>query len=215
MGKEIKTREARIRTASRHRREQEKEELRQTILKVAAILFLERGYDRFSMRQLAEEIGYSAATLYLYFRDKDELLFTVVDESFARFEQQLAQAATLSADPWERLAALAQAYVGFGLQNPVHYQLMFMWRTDFLTQVRPGEQQPRLSALRVLQETIQFAMDEGVMEAGNAQSYSDVLWATMHGIVSLTISMPGFDNERIQQATALAREMVFKAFRKG
>ncbi len=208
-------REERIRTASRHRREQEKEELRQTILKAAGALFLEQGYDRFSMRHLAEQIGYSAATLYLYFRDKDDLLFTVVDEGFTRFGTQLAQAAASSHDPWERLSALGQAYVTFGLRNPAYYQLMFMWRTDFLTQARPGEQLPRLEAFRVLQDAVQSAMDAGVMQPGDAQSYSDVLWAMMHGIVSLAISMPTFDAERIQKLTDLAHNMIFIAFSRG
>jgi AcrR family transcriptional regulator len=205
----------RIRTASRHRREQEKEELRQTILKAAGILFLEQGYDRFSMRHLAEQIGYSAATLYLYFRDKDDLLFTVVDEGFVRFEQQLAEAARSYEDPWERLKALGQAYVAFGLQNPVYYQLMFLWRPDFLIQARPGEQQPRLEAFRMLQDAVQSAMDAGVMQPGDARSYSDALWAMMHGIVSLAISLPMFDAERVQNLTVLARGMIFKAFSKG
>lgn len=212
MNRNTASRGERIRAASRHRREQEKEELRQTILRAAGALFLEQGYDRFSMRHLAEEIGYSAATLYLYFRDKDELLFTVVDEGFARFERQLAQAATRSDDPWERLSALGQAYVTFGLQNPVYYQLMFVWRTDFLTQARPGEQQPRLEAFHVLQEAIQSAMDAGVMEPGDVQSYSDAFWAMMHGIVSLAISMPMFDADRVQNLTVLARDMIFRAF---
>lgn len=68
------TRVERTRQASRHRREQEKEELQQLILKAAGELFLEQGYDRFSLRQVAERIGYSATTIYLYFEDKDDLL---------------------------------------------------------------------------------------------------------------------------------------------
>jgi AcrR family transcriptional regulator len=71
-------------TATRYQRKQEKEELRQTILKAAGALFLEQGYDRFSMSRLAQEIGYSDATLYLYFRNKDDLLFTVVDKAFSK-----------------------------------------------------------------------------------------------------------------------------------
>lgn len=212
MKRNTATRGERIRTASRHRRDEEKEELRQTILKAAGALFLEQGYDRFSMRHVAEEIGYSVATLYLYFRDKDDLLFTVVDEGFTRFGKQLDQAAASSTDPWERLSALGEAYVTFGLRNPVYYQLMFLWRTDFLTQTRPGEQQPRMESFRVLQDAVQYAMDAGVMQPGDAESYSDALWAMMHGIVALSISMPVFDTERTQKLIALARDMIFKAF---
>ncbi|HLZ62022.1 MAG TPA: TetR/AcrR family transcriptional regulator [Ktedonosporobacter sp.] len=209
MEKATETRKERIQKGIRHRREQEKEELRQTILKAAGELFLDLGYERFSMRQLAERIGYSATTLYLYFRDKDDLLFTVVGEGFTRFEQQLATAATSSNDPWERLNALGQAYVSFGLNNPVHYQLMFMQRVDFLTQSCAGEQ-PRLEAFNVLQDAVQYAMDAGVMKPGNAETCSDVLWAMMHGIVALAISIPSFDRERIQRLTTVARDSILK-----
>src|SRR5947207_3163698 len=99
--RKIGARDERIRKASRSRREQEKEDLRQTILKAAGDLFLAQGYERFSMRHLAESIGYSAATLYLYFRDKDDLLFTVVDEGYKRFARMLTGAATSHEDPWE------------------------------------------------------------------------------------------------------------------
>jgi AcrR family transcriptional regulator len=215
MKQDSATRGARIQKASRHRREQQKEELRQAILEAASTLFVEQGYHGFSMRQLAERIGYSAATLYLYFRDKDDLLFTVVDEGFTRFEKQLAEAAASSADPWTRLNALAQAYVTFGLRNPIYYRLMFLQRVDFLTQARAGEQQPRLAALHVLQDAVQSAMDAGVMQSGDVESYSDALWAMMHGIVALAMSMPMFDAERLQKLTAVAREMIFKAFSQG
>ncbi len=215
MARNTATRGERIRTASRHRREQEKEELRQTILKAAGALFLEQGYDGFSMRHLAESIGYSPATLYLYFRDKDDLLFTVVDEGFKHFGEQLARAAASTNDPRMRLDALGQAYVSFGLRHPVYYQLIFMRRVDFLTQPRAGEQQPRLEAFRVLQDAVQAAMDAGVMQPGDAQSCSDALWAMMHGIVALAISMPMFDTARVQKLTTVARDMIFKGFSQG
>ncbi len=215
MEKTTSTSEERIRKASRHRREQEKEELRQIILKAAGELFLEQGYDHFSMRKLAERIGYSVATLYLYFKDKDDLLFTVVDDGFVRFGRRLVEAAASSDDPWTRLIALSQAYITFGLHNPVYYQLMFMWRADFLLQTRAGEQKPRFEAFGVLQDAVQYAMDMGAMKPGDAQSYSDVLWATMHGIVSLAMNMSFFDEERVHKLTNAAREMIFKALYSG
>src|SRR2546428_13605803 len=87
------TRAERVRNASRQRRAHEKQELRAAILAAAGKLFDEQGYERFSLRQVAELIGYSPTTIYLYFKDKDDLLFTVVDEGFDRFGQQLADAA--------------------------------------------------------------------------------------------------------------------------
>src|SRR6516162_10477527 len=112
------TQAQRLRQAIRHRQVREKQELRQAILTVAGELFLEQGYEHFSLRKVAERVGYSPTTIYLYFRDKDDLLFTVVDEGFERFSQQLVVAAESHEDPWDRLIALGQAYVNFAIQNP-------------------------------------------------------------------------------------------------
>src|SRR5438034_11365227 len=105
----VGTQAERLRKAIRHRQAQEKQELRQAILAAAGELFLEQGYERFSLRKVAERVGYSPTTIYLYFRDKDDLLFTVVDEGFERFSQQLAAAAESQEDDWERLISLGRA----------------------------------------------------------------------------------------------------------
>src|SRR2546427_9900091 len=102
----VGTQAERLRKAIRHRQAQEKQDLRQAILTAAGELFLEQGYERFSLRKVAERIGYSPTTIYLYFRDKDDLLFTVVDEGFERFGHQLAAAAARREARWRRLMGL-------------------------------------------------------------------------------------------------------------
>jgi AcrR family transcriptional regulator len=203
------TRGERLKAASRQRREHQKQELRQAILDAAADLFVEKGYDQFSLRQVAERIGYSATTIYLYFADKDDLLFTVVDQGFERFEAQLAAAAASTDDPLERLRAIGRAYVRFGNQNPVHYQLMFTQRSDFLMQARSGEAKPRVSAMQLVQQAVQQAMDAGVLLPGDPVAVFDALWSLTHGLVSLSISMPVMTPERAARAGEVALDMAF------
>jgi AcrR family transcriptional regulator len=157
------------------------------------------------MRKLAELIGYSPATLYLYFRDKDHLLFLVVDDAFSRFKRQLEDAA------WERLGRLGEAYVKFGLENPAYYQLMFMWRIDYLTEVRDGKEIPRVQAFEVLLHTVRDAIEQGALQASVPETTSDMLWAMMHGIVSLSIQMPMFDKERTDKLIQHAMEIIYRA----
>lgn len=156
-----KTRGERVQEASRQRREQQKQDVRQAILDAAGALFLEHGYERFSLRQVAERVGYSATTIYLYFTDKDDLLFTIADHGFDRFGQCLTDAATNSGGALQSLHALPRAYLQFGLQNPAYYQLMFMQRGDFLDGYRRGDRQPRIDTLRIVQDAIQQAIDAG------------------------------------------------------
>lgn len=208
------TRAARTRAAARERREQEKRELRQAILETAGRLFVAQGYDGFSLRQVAEQIGYSPATIYLHFKDKDDLLFTVVDEGFDRFGLALKTAADSATDPWERIVKLGQAYVGFGLSHPVHYQLMFMRRADFLLDSQPDKKQPRINSFGVLQEAVEVAMEAGVLRGTDVQLVSATLWALVHGIAALAIAMPFITEEYALQINELAAEMMQRGLAK-
>jgi AcrR family transcriptional regulator len=198
-------------TVTRRRQKEQKEALRSLILRTAGDLFVELGYNGFSMRKLAERIGYSPATLYLYFRDKDHLLFLVVDDAFSRFKRQLEDVAGSSEAAWERLGRLGEAYVRFGLENPAYYQLMFMWRIDYLTEARNGKEIPRVQAFEVLLHTVRDAIEQGAIQEGVPETTSDMLWAMMHGIVSLSIQMPMFDKERTDKLIHHAMEMIYRA----
>ena len=184
------TRTQRMRAASGERREREKQELRQAMLDTARKLFLANGYEGLSLRQVAEQIGYTPTTIYLYFEDKDDLLFAVVDQAYDQFTADLQRAYATTSDPRERLRALAEAYITFGHRNPEAYQVMFMQRPDFLLKWKVGTKQPRATSLLILKEAMQQAQEAGVVRGGNIDVLSDIFWAAVHGAVSLAITMP-------------------------
>jgi len=187
----VTTRAERVRLGSRRRRDQEKQELRQAILNAASELILEMGYERFSLRRVAERIGYSATTIYLYFENKDALVAAVIEEGFSRFLRALEAVDT--PDPLGRIADLGRAYVRFALANRVYYQLMFMQRADLLRYTRRGGdgrgtgEHPD-SSFGVLLRAVRSAIDAGALRPGDARAYSFVLWAAVHGVASLVIS---------------------------
>ncbi|GAC1510811.1 MAG: TetR/AcrR family transcriptional regulator [Chloroflexota bacterium] len=207
------TRGERLRTGSRERRDQQKQELREAILTAAADLFLEQGYDRFSLRQVAERIGYSPTTIYLYFENKDDLLFQVVYEGFRRFNEEMLEALNSSEDPLERLRTAGRVYIRFGLANPAYYQLMFVERTDFLQHERSkGEGKPS-DLLIKLEEAVQEAIDAGVLRPGDPAAYADAMWAGTHGVVTLGNCAPMFDDDRRQRAIDAMLTMIFEGLR--
>jgi len=208
------TRTKRLRQATHERREREKQELRQLILQAAGDLFLEQGYEGFSLRHVAERIGYSPGTIYLHFEDKDDVLFRVADEGFIEFGQRLAVAAASTDDPAERLRALGKAYIEFGFSKPAHYQLMFMQRPEFLMK-KPGKNlEPHISSFHTLQQAVEVAMAAGVIRQGNPETTSHAIWATVHGIVALGICMPDFfDKTRFQETIDICRNLIMDGLR--
>lgn len=66
------------------RKQREKEEMRALILDAARKIFLEKGYEHTSIRNIAEKIEYSPGTIYLYFKEKDEIFHALHEEGFRR-----------------------------------------------------------------------------------------------------------------------------------
>lgn len=203
------TRSERVRDASKERRTLQKQELRSTILAAAAESFLEHGYEHFSLRQVAERIGYSATTIYLYFKNKDDLLFEVITDGWQRFSDEFLAAAAAADDPLERLHAMGRVYVSFGLNNPAVYGLMFVQRTDFLMHENLHSRGKPVDLFVVLCDTVQAAIEAGIFPRGDVVGYSDAYWASVHGIVTLCPSM--FDDDRRQRAV----EIVLRAMLDG
>jgi AcrR family transcriptional regulator len=204
----------RVRQASRARREEQKESLRRIILDAAGELFLEQGYEGFSMRRVAERIGYSATTIYRYYEDKDDLLFAVVNEGFSEFARQLTEAAENVNNPLKRLEALGRAYIKFGLENPVYYQMMFMQRADLLFESRREQTRPMIESFDVLQRSVRAAMDAGVMRRGDVETYSRVIWSVVHGVTALALANPKrFTTEVVEKNARLALRMISTGLR--
>ncbi len=87
------------------------EERRQAIVAAAAEVFLEIGYERASMDEVARRAGGSKATLYKYFSSKEELFETVVRNYSARF---LTEAASGLTNPENAQRSLEQKLTHFG-----------------------------------------------------------------------------------------------------
>jgi len=203
MSKPSATRQQRIQQKSSSRREQQKQALRKEILDAAETLFLEHGYEHFSLRQVAEAVGYSPTTIYNYFEDKDALLFEVVLEGFTHFGEMLQDAYSSHDAGTDRLEALGRAYIAFGLKYPVHYQLMFMQRGEFMTRPHPQSRSKPIDAFGVLHRAVEEALDLGVITPEHPTRVANLLWAGVHGIVSLVISMPSCDDTFAQDTAGL------------
>jgi len=194
---------ARIKDNSQSRRALQKQELRASILRAASEEFLELGYEGFSLRHVAERVGYTPTTIYLYFRDKDELLLETVREGFAAFDNAI-QGAAQNPDPQGRLRDLGLTYFEFGLGNGALYRLMFMQRADFLMPRLLGSGTPdeelaaqtldpnavnhHVVAQELLVEAVRDGIESGVFADGNAIEKADALWAGVHGLTSLALS---------------------------
>lgn len=171
------------------RREKHKDELRRIILDAARAIFVDQGYESFSMRKLAEKIECSPGSIYLHFKNKEELFECLVEESFARLLKTLSdlESGQQSGDPLANLRKGMLAYVEFGLRNQSDYRFAFM-----LTP--PIEKRPYKvhGSFDVLRNMVRRCVEKNCFRAVDVETTSQVLWASIHGITSLLIQRPAF-----------------------
>lgn len=168
------------------RKQREKEDMRQLILDTAKRLFTERGYESVSIRNIAEVIEYSPATIYLYYKDKNELLHSLHLEGFRLMLSQMQGVAQVE-DPFERLAALSEVYIRFAHENPELYDLMFIMTApmDYLSDGEKwgmGEE-----TFGFLVSIIAACQQQGRFQGKDAFQLAFYCWSTVHGLVSLEI----------------------------
>jgi AcrR family transcriptional regulator len=84
---------------------------RQEILRTAARLFQQRGYDATSMNDVAAALKLSKGGLYHHFQSKDEILFEIMNHAMEMTQERVIAPVRSIADPLERLRALIRLHI--------------------------------------------------------------------------------------------------------
>lgn len=77
----------------RHRREGEKAEMKRCIMAAAIEIINGQGYEKVSMRKIAAKIGYSPTTIYLYYRDKGQIIADMAAQLYEKTQRRAQMAA--------------------------------------------------------------------------------------------------------------------------
>jgi len=178
----------------KERKARQKKFLRQEIIDAASELFVKEGYEQVSMRRIAEKIEYSPTTIYLYFKDKAELLEQVCVETFSRLSHILGRLQEQPGDPIERLKRGLIAYIKFGLENPHHYRATFMTPIPegFDPEKYKQPDSPGMQAFDFLRRGVESCKASGKLRMGDVELASQTLWCGVHGVTSLFITHRAF-----------------------
>lgn len=193
----------------RDRRARQKTLLRQQILDAARELLVREGYERLSMRRVAERIDYSPTAIYLHFTDKQDLVFSLCDETFAKLVGELESLPEEFADPLVRLRKGLERYIAFGLKHPDHYLPAFVLPPpeDLDPKRRQKTMSPEangLKALGCLRDCIADGVRARKLRKVDPDIAARAAWAAIHGITSLLIvhkSFPWGDQKAVINAT--------------
>jgi len=168
------------------RKEREKEEMKKLIIETATGLFIDQGFDKTSMRNIAEAIEYSPATIYLYFKDKSELFNAIHVQGFQMFFDYLSKVMVIE-DPMERMDMLGRQYISFAVENPGYYDLMFIMREPMNAEKNEEDWLQGGTSHSILTNTVAECIEKGYFKGQNAEVISFMIWSQVHGICAMMI----------------------------
>jgi AcrR family transcriptional regulator len=174
--------------SSADRKAREKEELKTLLLKASMKLFVEKGIEQTTIRNIAEAIDYSIGTVYVYFKDKNAILHALHTQCFAELGGQFRVLYNVK-DPMERLKAMGKVYIQYAMDNPDKYDLMFNLKEpmEFLNDIQAKEWNEGAATFEVLQTTVKECIDAEYFKGHNLEPLSYLVWSCVHGICSLEI----------------------------
>jgi AcrR family transcriptional regulator len=194
------------------RRERERAQRRDDILRAARKVFFKVGIHAATVDDVAEAAQVSKGTVYLYFDTKETILAHLLLDGLTALVTDLeeAYAADQKLVARTRLRRLSAAYLKFFQTNPEYYRLIMAFdRGQFQAAVDPEVYQQvytrSLRGLEWLVRAIEQARTEGVLNVDDARESASLLWAGLNGVLVL-LSHPlraeivGTDLESLYQA---------------
>lgn len=175
---------------SKERREKERTETRERILEAARELFVDKGVEAVTMREIARRIDYTPTAIYHHFQDKDALITELCGRNFLSLARLFLKIGRIE-DPVERLRRIGVAYLDFALEHPGEYRFMFLTPKPVIDPTAAGVtvNNPEEDAYAFLRQAIAEGIAAGryLPDYHDADLVAQIMWGGVHGIAALHI----------------------------
>lgn len=194
---------------------------RKNISKIAEKLFIEKGIENTSMNDIAKESGYSKASLYVYFKDKEELIAVLVLESMEKLYEYLGKAVNAQGDFYHRYLEICEALFQYHSEYPLYSQMALMninidfEGTEFLPEERDTFQVGE-KINELLWTFFRDGIELGVIKRDiNITQTTFAMWGMLTGVIQLSFNKKEYITQMLhmQQKEFLDRSfmLLYKA----
>lgn len=163
-------------------------DLRRAIMDETRKSLLESGFAGLSMRKIAQAVGCTATSIYLYFENKDALVHALIEEGMELLYAQLQESIRDVDCPQERTRRMCKSYLDFGLQNPEYYEIMFTLHPPMENRF-PAEKYRRARRnLDLFAEGLAASQTPSEIPSEHLKTAVTLIWASLHGVVALLLA---------------------------
>lgn len=189
------------------RRKKEPQDVHRKNISIAAEqLFFKKGMENTSMNDIAKEAGYSKATLYVYFKNKEELVSILVLESMQKLYDYIKLALEKSNDTKERYREICYALVKYQEEYPFYFKMVLeKLKVDFeSTHFLPEEKETFLIGERINDLLNNFVKDG--MACGEIRSDMEILptifsfWGMLSGLIQIATNKEEYIEQQMKKS---------------
>lgn len=162
--------------------------LRDKILEASRNVLFTKGYDALSMRKIASATDVSATSIYLYFKNKDHLVHTIIEESVEELSAAIESAASNVRGTINKFETIIRSYVDFAMKQPEKYQVIYMVKPDAMGRYPKEKFRKTRRGYALLEAVIQQGIEEGIMELERPMTAAYSIWAQLHGIIDVVFN---------------------------
>jgi len=203
----------------KERKEREKERRRQQIIVAAKRIFSAKGFNKATMEDIAKEAEISPGTIYIYFKNKDELYASLSIRILQHLNIRLEHVKNQNnINDEQRIASLKDAlYDIYDFDPLILINLFHLQSSESLKNLSPGllSEIKRLSqsSLKIMSDIFSEGINTGVFIKANPNALADIFWALFSGVILWEESKKIIDNKKDFLKPTL--DIAFDIFRQG
>jgi TetR/AcrR family transcriptional regulator len=204
------------------RREDEKERRRGEILDAAEALYVGKGWEALTVDQVARSARLSRALVYVYFKDKEDLLFGIGERAMRLLRERFVAALATRQNGMDQIEAIGRAYIGYAHEFPHFFDFCSRFQSHSDSGAA-GSEESNENACKLMGDqvlgTVVQAIHNGITDGsvradiGDPRMFAMTLWAFTHGIIQLAL-IKGDDLARHGVATADFTDNAFVLIRR-
>ncbi len=183
------------------RREREKEQRRNCILDAAEEIFFNRDIHLATMDEVAEKAEFSKGTLYLYFKNKEELYYGLVIRALNLLKEMFKNAVARHKTGLEQVRAIGEAYYEYSQKYINYFHMIIHYEASQLKNTISEEVLQRCHQLgREVMELVASAIAQGVRDGSMRPDLNPLRTAyLLQGLSTGIIQLISREKEHIDQ----------------
>ncbi|MCG8615676.1 MAG: TetR/AcrR family transcriptional regulator [Desulfobacterales bacterium] len=189
---------------------------KEKILDISADIINEEGYQNLSMRKIGTRAGMTAANLYNYYANKDEINIAIRLRAGRLLYDDLLAAYNSGSDMADKIWLMMKAYITYGLTKPNYYSIMFDMPTPKyahyvgtpLEALAREEKVSSEQSVALLYRCAKELKGKGFGIPDDPDLFMTIVWGQLHGLVSL------YNNNSIGEIVDRPEQIIQAAARK-